>query len=259
MTNSFDSFSFDQTGETAPTVGLGRNQLMAAFGAAVVISVGLGLVPWGRQVIYPFGLFGTWAHEMGHGIAALLTGNRFVELELYRSLGGQALVGGADGWSQVVVSSFGLIGPPLLGAAVMIAGARAKTAPYVLASLAVVITLSAFIWIRNLFGFVAMLAFAAALALIARFGPALFRVVVAQLLALQLALSAWSSRDYLFISGFERNGETLASDTQRIADELFLPYWFWGGLLGGLAIVILAWAFWVAWLRPFTNQGTASA
>ena len=109
------------------------------------------------------------------------------------------------------------------------------------------------IWVRNLFGFVAMLLIGAALAAFARFGTQAVRIVMAQLLAIQLALSAWSTRDYLFVSTFERNG-TQRSDTQKIADELFLPHWFWGGLIGGLSIVALVWAFWVAWLRPMTDR-----
>ena len=60
----------------------------------------------------------------------------------------------------------------------------------------------------------------AALAAFARFGSRSVRIVMTQLLAVQLELSAWSSRDYLFISTFERDG-TQRSDTQRIADELF--------------------------------------
>lgn len=232
---------------------LPRNVLMAAFAAAVVASIALGFFSWGRKVVYPFALLGTWAHEMGHGIGALITGNRFEELELYRSLGGQALIGGADGISQVIVSSLGLIGPALLGALVMVLGSRARTAPYVLAGLAVVIVASALIWIRNSFGFFAMIAIAAALGLVAKFAPELIRIVTAQLVAVQLALSAWSTRDYLFISGFERGGWQ-DSDTQNIADELFLPYWFWGGLLGGLSILVLLWAFWYAWIRPFASQ-----
>lgn len=235
----------------ASKVELSRERLIGAFGAAVVLSIVLGQFAWGRRVVYPFALFGTWAHEMGHGIGGLITGNSFKELELYQSLGGQALVGGADGWSQVAVSALGLIGPALLGAVVMVAGSRSLTAPYVLSSLAVVVGLSTLIWVRNLFGFVAMLAIAAALGLAARFGSPLVRVVLVQLLAVQLALAAWSSRDYLFVDGFERNGFQ-KSDTQRIADELFLPYWFWGALLGGLSIVVLLAAFWFAWLRPLT-------
>lgn len=246
---TFDSITEPAGSSSAPD----RNRLMLAFGAAVVISIVIGLIPQARWIIYPFNLFATWAHEMGHGIGGLITGNSFLELELYRSLGGQALIAGADGWSQVVVSSLGLVGPALLGAVVMVSGSRSRTAPYVLAALAVIVTLSALIWIRNLFGFFAMLAIAAVLGLVARFGTSTIRIVLAQLLAIQLALSAWSSRDYLFIKGFERNGFQ-ASDTQRIAEELFLPYWFWGGLLGGLSIVIIGWAFWVAWLRPLTES-----
>lgn len=225
---------------------------MAAFGVAVVASIALGMIPWGRTIIYPFALFATWAHEMGHGVGAIITGNRFIELELYRNLGGQALVAGADGIGQVIVSSLGLVGPALLGAIVMIAGSRERTAPYVLTALSIIVIASTLIWVRNLFGFVSMLLIGAALALFARFGTPLIRIVLAQLLAVQLALSAWSTRDYLFIKGFERNGFQ-SSDTQKIAEELFLPYWFWGALLGGLSIVILVWAFWVAWIRPLAE------
>ena len=236
-----------------PETGPGRERLLAAFGGAVVLSIVLGLVPYGRMIIYPFALFATWAHEMGHGVGAWITGNSFIELELYRSLGGQALIGGADGWSQVVVSAMGLLGPALLGAAVMIAGSRASTAPYVLGALAAMVFLSVLLKVRNPFGFVAMLLIGVALAAIARWGTATLRIVFAQLLAVQLALSAWSTRDYLFVSTFERNG-TQRSDTQAIADEWFLPHWFWGALIGGLSIVVLVWAFWTAWLRPMTDE-----
>ena len=245
---SLPSFSAEPPAES----GLSRSQLFAVFGLAIAASIGLGLVSWGGNIIYPFRLFATWAHEMGHGIGGLITGNSFKELELYRSLGGQALVGGADGFSQVIVSSLGLVGPAILGAVVMVAGSRVRTAPYVLGALAVGVVISVAIWVRNGFGFFAMLLIAAALGLIAKFAPPIAKVAVAQLLAVQMALASWSSRDYLFIKGFERDGTFFDSDTQNIADELFLPYWFWGGFLGGLSVVILLAAFWIAWIRPLT-------
>ena len=238
--------------------GLSRQQLLTVFGVAVAASIGLGMVSWGGNIIYPFRLFATWAHEMGHGLAGIVTGNSFLELELYRSLGGQALISGADGFSQVIVSAGGLIGPALLGAIVMIAGSRVRTAPYVLGALAFSMIVSALIWIRNPFGFFSILIGGVVLGLAARFGPPIMRIAISQLLAVQLALAAWSSRDYLFIKGFERDGRFFDSDTQNIADEWFLPYWFWGGLIGGLSIVILVWAFWVAWLRPFAQQDNAN-
>jgi hypothetical protein len=251
---SLPSFSAEPPAES----GLSRSQLFTVFGLAIAASIGLGMVSWGGNIIYPFRLFATWAHEMGHGIGGLITGNSFKELELYRSLGGQALVGGADGFSQVIVSSLGLVGPAILGAVVMVAGSRVRTAPYVLGALAVSVVISVAIWVRNGFGFFAMLLIAAALGLIAKFAPPIAKVAVAQLLAVQMALASWSSRDYLFIKGFERDGTFFDSDTQNIADELFLPYWFWGGLLGGLSVVILLAAFWIAWIRPLTADQESS-
>jgi len=242
------------TAEPPAESGLSRSQLFLVFGIAIGASIGLGMVSWGGKIIYPFRLFATWAHEMGHGVGGLITGNSFHELEIYRSLGGQALVGGADGFSQVIVSSLGLVGPAILGAIVMIAGSRVRTAPFVLGALAVIVGVSTFIWIRNGFGFFAMLAIAVFLGLVAKFAPPLAKVALAQLLAIQMALASWSSRDYLFISGFERDGQRLDSDTQNIADELFLPYWFWGGLLGGFSVLVLVAAFWFAWIRPLTGD-----
>ena len=251
--------SFSLTPSDPPAdAGLSRQQLVTVFGIAVVVSIGLGMVSWGGNIIYPFRLLATWAHEMGHGLAAIVTGNSFRELELYSNLGGQALIAGADGVTQVIVSAGGLIGPSLLGAAVMIAGSRSRTAPYVLGALAGSMILSAFIWIRNPFGFFSILIGGVVLALAAKFAPAIARIALSQLLAVQLALASWSSRDYLFIKGFQRDGQFLDSDTQNIADEWFLPYWFWGGLIGALSVIILVWAFWVAWLRPLTKQDTAT-
>lgn len=251
----------DDAGETSSAESPGRERLVLAFGLAVVISIVIGLVPYARTIIYPFALFATWAHELGHGIGGLITGNDFVDMELYRSLGGQARIAGADGFEQVIVSSLGLIGPALLGAIVMIAGSRERTAPYVLAALSAIVMLSTLLWIgpiRNSFGFYSMFGIGAVLGAAARFAPPTARIILSQLLAIQLALSAWSTRDYLFIKGFERNGFQ-NSDTQNIAEELFLPYWFWGGLLGGLSIVILGWAFWIAWIRPLRDTTPAMA
>lgn len=247
------SFSLTPTDPPAD-VGLSRQKLLTIFGIAVAASIGLGMVSWGGNIIYPFRLFATWAHEMGHGIAGILTGNKFLELELYRSLGGQALISGADGFSQVLVSAGGLIGPAFLGAIVMIAGSRARTAPYVLGALALAMVASALIWIRNPFGFFSILIGGIVLAVAAKFAPPIMRIGLSQLLAVQLALSSWSSRDYLFIKGFERDGQFFDSDTQNIADEWFLPYWFWGGLIGAISVLIIVWAFWVAWIRPQAKQ-----
>ena len=34
----------------------------------------MSLTPWGPLILYPFTLFTTWVHEMGHGLTALAFG-----------------------------------------------------------------------------------------------------------------------------------------------------------------------------------------
>ena len=240
----------ESSSSTGSSLAIPRSTLLIAFGVAVVLSLGLGFIPRGGTIIYPFRLYATFAHEMGHGVGALITGNSFLELELYRSLGGVAFTRGADGFSQVVVSSLGLIGPAVVGAIVMVAGSRPRTAPFVLSALAGLTALSTLIWVRNAFGFFSMLAISALLVVAAKFGNAVFRVGLAQLIAVQLGLASWSNREYLFTQGFSRDGRRLDSDTQQIANEWILPYWFWGALLGGLSIIVLLWAFWYVWIKP---------
>lgn len=238
---------------------LTRSKLLGSFIAAIIISIGLSYIPYGRYVLYPFALLSTWAHEMGHGLGALVTGNHFDRLEIYSNLGGVAWVAGAKGLSQFVVSASGLVGPAVLGALVMILGSKERSASYILTALSLAIAITLVFWIRNLFGFIAMSAIALTLGLIARYARVTVRIVLAQLISVQLALSAWTGRGYLFIKSFERDGKELLSDTGQIEKALFLPYWFWGAFLGALTIVILAFGFWYAWLSSFKKERQSSS
>lgn len=245
--------STNEESEPGLKSGIALAQVRATFALAVVISVVLAYVPFGRLAIYPFSLLATWAHELGHGLGALITGNRFVELELYSDLGGQALVAGAEGFDQVVVSLLGLLGPSLLGAFVMILGSRTQAAALVLNSLAITIAASMVLWGGNLFGVVVMVGVAASLGLAARFASPTIRILLVQLIAVQMALALWSSRDYLFVKGFHRDGWH-PSDTEKIAQELLLPYWIWGAACAIASMLVIGWAFWFTWLRRHSSQ-----
>ena len=45
-----------------------------------VVSVLLWQTRIGSLVLYPFTILATWFHEMGHGLAAMLTGSSFERL-----------------------------------------------------------------------------------------------------------------------------------------------------------------------------------
>jgi len=95
---------------------------------------------------------------------------------------------------------------------------------------------------------------AAVLIPIAFKAPDIVRVFVAQLIGIQFCLASWGTWDYLFTDSVDIGGRPVPSDTGSIADALLLPYWFWGGLIALVSAAILAWSFYVAWIRPYRGS-----
>ncbi len=248
MTSSHYSYRVDQ----APTIltDPSSDQLATLFWVAVAVSVVVPRLPFGRRILYPFALLGTWVHEMGHGLAAVAVGGRFRRLEIYSNLGGQALSTGVRGVRRAVVAAGGLIGPALAGGAVIVLGSRARTAGWVLAVLALAIDLSLIAVVRNLFGWLALGAVAGVLAPVALYGPEGVRIFLAQLIGIQFCLAFWGTLDYMFTKNFVRNGRILDSDTQEIANVLILPYWFWAAVITVASAALLVGAFYLAWMSP---------
>ncbi|MGB5759684.1 MAG: M50 family metallopeptidase [Acidimicrobiales bacterium] len=234
---------------------VGSNRLMAFFWIATAVSLILPRIPYGRHLLYPFALLGTWAHEMGHGLVAIMAGGTFNRLVIYQNLGGTAYSSGVGTLGRAFVSAGGLLGPALAGGAIIILGSRESTARWVLAGLAILLALSLVLFVRNAFGVLALALIAALLGAAAAYGPDLLKVFVAQLIGIQFCLASWSTLDYMFTKNFRRDGQVIDSDTQEIAEVLLLPYWFWGGLIALLSFGIMASSFYVAWVRPFRQSG----
>jgi hypothetical protein len=228
-----------------------NNRLMVFFWIAAAVSLILPRVPYGRNVLYPFALLGTWAHEMGHGLVAILAGGSFNRLEIFQNLGGTAYSSGVGSLGRVFVSAGGLLGPALAGGVIIILGARESTARWVLAGLAIVLVASLVLFVRNAFGWASLALIAAALGGIAIYGPEVVKIFTAQLIGIQFCFASWGTLDYMFTRDFRRDGQVINSDTQEIAEVLLLPYWFWGGLIALLSFAIMASSFYVAWVRPF--------
>jgi hypothetical protein len=235
--------------------GVGNNRLMAFFWVAAAVSVILPRIPYGRQVLYPFALLGTWVHEMGHGLVAIMAGGSFNRLMIYQNLGGTAYSSGVGTLGRAFVAAGGLLGPAIAGGIIIILGSRESTARWVLAGLAIILALSLVLFVRNAFGWFALGLIAALLGPLALYGPEIAKVFVAQLIGIQFCMASWGTLDYMFTKNFQRDGQIIDSDTQEIAEVLLLPYWFWGGLIALTSFGIMASSFYVAWIRPFRQSG----
>lgn len=227
-----------------------RKALVTSFWLAVALSAALPFFTLGRYVLYPFAWIATWAHELGHGLTALVLGGAFESLKIWTSLGGVAFTRAPDnGLAPALVAAGGLLGPAIAGGGVVVLGARPKTARFVLVMLALALAVSTLLWIRNVEGFIGTATLAVLLVGLAALRAETPRLVVTQLVGIQLCLASVASLDYMFTKEFLRDGVMVPSDTELIARHWLLPYWVWGTLIAAFSFLILVLAFRRAWGR----------
>ncbi|MEO1085924.1 MAG: M50 family metallopeptidase [Acidobacteriota bacterium] len=193
-----------------------------------------------RTLAYPLLLLSTLAHEMGHGLAAMLTGARFERLVVNFDGSGVAY------WSAVpsrlrlgFVAAGGLVGPAFAAAFGFLLGRRPKTARRTLGVVSVLLALSLILVVRGVAGWVFVGVLAVLLGLLARSASDEFAQLVLVFLSVQLALSVFSRGDYLFTDTARTAGGPMPSDVAHMAQALFLPYWFWGFVCGAVSVFVL--------------------
>lgn len=217
-----------------------RNHARSVFAISVVVTIALYTIPQARPVAYPLILLSTLAHELGHGLTALAVGGNFQKLQMWADGSGVAHWGGSGGRIQLaLVAAGGLVGPAIASAICLLLGAKAKGARACLAALGIAMIAVTVIFVRNPFG----LAFVGGIGLIALAIAIRAPVAVAQgvlvFAAVQLALAVFSRADYLFTPVAQTGDGAMPSDVAHIADALFLPYWFWGGVCAAISIAAL--------------------
>lgn len=205
----------------------------------------LTIVAWqttiGTLVLMPFTLLSTWWHEMAHGLTAAALGADFHRLVIFADGSGFAEhSGGLWAVGQAIVSAAGLLGPSVAGCAMIIASRSRRATRLALLGLGLALLVTTLIWVRSLAGWIVLPLFAAAALFIAARGNARWQRVSVEFLGVQGAVSVYQDLGYLFSPGGSVGGQAVLSDTGRIADALFLPYWFWGGAIT-LAIVAMVW------------------
>ncbi len=223
-----------------------RNMLFIATAVIVVV----WQLPYGQQVLYPLTLLATYAHEMGHGLTALLTGAEFEQLVLHADGSGQATWrGNPTRLAEAAIAAGGLLGPTVAGTSLLLLSRSTRYARLMLVVMAALMAVSVIGLVRNTFGVVFILAWVAALALAARVLTANRAALLLRVMAVTLCLSWFTHLDYMFSAHAVVNGVPFPSDSSLLAAALGFTYWFWGGVVAflSLAMVVLS----VRWLsRP---------
>ncbi len=205
----------------------------------------LTMIAWqtelGTLVLMPFTLLATWFHEMAHGLTAAALGADFERLVIYANGSGFAEYSGRlGGIGQAIVAVMGLLGPTIAGCLMIIAARPRRATRWGLLVLGLALAISTAIWVRSIAGWIVLPLFAVTAVCIALRGNERWQRISVEFIGVQGAVSVYQDLGYLFSPGGVVGGQFVLSDTGRIAEALFLPYWFWGGAIT-IAIVAMVW------------------
>ncbi len=206
-------------------------------GAAFALSLILRQVPVLAWLIYPFQLFVALVHELSHGLAALLTGGRFIEFVIAPNASGLAVTAG--GWRWFVIPA-GYLGAALLGCLLLLLTHRAsgpRQRQWLALGLGSFFALMTLLFARNLMAVTVGGLAAVALWGLGSYGSPLLLTFGLNLLAIQCLLNALDS-----LMGLMRlNAGPFQSlnDAQAMADLTHVPALFWAILWSLAAVAML--------------------
>lgn len=213
----------------------------AVLVGAIGLTVALYTIPGGRTVATPLLWLSTFAHELGHAVAAWLVGGQVSSLMVFPDGSGVLSwrMSGESGLRRAFVAAGGLLGPPTCAAVMFVCARQASHARWALQITSVLAVLLTMAIVRNVFGVVFVLALALALGVAARKLSAVSVRLLLAFLAVQLSLSVFSRADYLFVSTANTGSGQMPSDVAQISLAIGLPHWFWGLVCGGFSVVVL--------------------
>jgi peptidase M50B-like protein len=219
---------------------VGSNRIRGGLWVAAAVSLALSLTPWTALALYPFKLFTTWVHECGHAVATVLVGGRVQAITIAPDTSGLTLgLVPSSVLARGLVASAGYLGAALVGCLLMAAARAPRRAHTLLLAAGGCLLLSAVFWMRNLFGFVVVLAWGAALVALGRRGAGDGARFVLGLLAVQVALNAVYDIRVLFLV---RGGP---SDAETMARLFLLPAWVWAVAWMALSFAMLGATLWL--------------
>ncbi len=209
---------------------------------------------WLGPLAYPLRLLTTIVHELGHGLAALLTGGAFLRFVVFPDGAGLAYTAGGIPW---LIIPAGYVGAALFGAALITMGRNLQASRVTLgvigAALALLTlryalpTLLSAQFLGGLLTVVAGAGLGVLLLLAAWRAEARWSLFLLNLVAFWVGLSALGDLRALFTVA-TRQGVT-ASDAHAMARITFLPPAFWAAVWAALSAAALGTALWRTWLR----------
>jgi hypothetical protein len=230
-------------------------ETLTLIGLAGLTTLLIAVLPLG-WIDYPFRLLLTIVHELGHGLAALLTGGDFLNFVVRPN--GAGLARTAGGWRFVVIPA-GYLGVALFGALLILLGRSHRWARIVLGAIGVgMILLSLRYGVPGIFSTQILSGVLTTLSGVIFGGLFLWVAVKAapgwiifliHFIAIKAVFIAFS--DLFGLIGLSTSFFNMpANDAQSMAELTFIPAIVWAGLWVIIAVGLIGGAIWMTWLKP---------
>ena len=229
-----------------------NRQMLALIGLAALAAALITWVPFFRIFDYPFRLLLTIVHELGHGLAGILTGGRFQNFVIAPDGSGLAYTSG--GWRFLIIPA-GYLGVALFAAVLIIAGRSHRWGRVALG-----VTGAAMLLLTLCYGRPGSVSLEAVLNSVLTmmmgviFGALFLRVALKasagtvvfflHLIAIKAGFTAFS--DIFTVIGLAARGDP-RTDAHSMAELTHLPAAVWGFVWVGMAALLIGGAIWVAW------------
>ncbi len=205
---------------------------------------------WDTLFVYPLKIFVVFMHEVSHGLAAIVTGGRVVEIQVNPQQGGHALTqGGSRFWTLTA----GYLGSLLWGGLILLLAARTHfdKAISILIGLGMVAISIGFG--ESTFTYLFGIGFGVVLLAVGFFLPEVVNDWILRVIGVTSCLYA-----ILDIKSDVLDRAHLRSDARMLSEVTGLPTEFWGILWILIAIGLTLWFLYLAGKTPVVQEDTST-
>lgn len=215
--------------------------LFKRYISLLLIFVGIALL-WNTIVLFPLKIFVVFMHEVSHGLAAIATGGKIVEIEINRHQGGHALTqGGSRFWTLTA----GYLGSLLWGGIILLLAARTHLDKAVSVLIGVCMVAISIGFGSNMFTYLFGVGFGVVLILLGLFLPEGVNDWVLRIIGVTSCLYA-----ILDIKSDVLDRSHLRSDARMLSEVTPLSTEVWGILWIVIAIGLTFWFLYIAGKSP---------
>ncbi len=218
-----------------------RNDQKSLLLAAAIVA-GLWLTPQLRLAVMPVVYFNTHVHELGHALAALLTGGRPEHILVHADGSGLTPIRGGNLW---IMALAGYVGSSIAGGLLVLGGAGPAAARRALWTALVLLSLSMAFWVRgDGMGILSGLFWIVVLAILATRASSKIQMFASQFLGLQLCATSFAAFADLVVISSRGEG---ATDARTMQDLTHIPAILWSILWLGLGATVVFFSLRTAW------------